>query len=166
MPFTTIDFWSFFAVVVTGYYAFPKRIRWWILLAGSLFFYGWLSPIYLVFMAATIAISYSAAMLLDLKNKEEEAWIERAGKSMGRDEKKIYRQGMNKKRTRILAVALLLLLSMLLPSRPRVSSSGPFTILPSTGTLLEQRIGQVRQPLLPTWRVLARVSPLMSSWYS
>lgn len=113
MPFTTIDFWSFFAVVVTGYYVFPKRIRWWILLAGSLFFYGWLSPIYLVFMAATIAISYSAAMLLDLKNKEEEAWIERAGKSMGRDEKKIYRQGMNKKRTRILAVALLLLLSML-----------------------------------------------------
>ncbi len=113
MPFTTIDYIVFFAVVFFGYYAVPSRLRWWLLLAGSVVFYGWLSPYYLFFLGATIVVSYVAATMMDSSHAKEKLWIKENGKQVSRDEKKAYKAAMERGRGRINLMAILLLLSML-----------------------------------------------------
>ena len=44
MALTSLKFFAFAAVLIILYFVVPKKFQWWVLLAGSLFFYlmtGW-----------------------------------------------------------------------------------------------------------------------------
>ena len=113
MPFTTVDFIIFFAVVFFGYYALPHRFRWMELLAGSWVFYGWISPYYLIFLGFTTVLTYLVAVIIDRHYRQERAWIAENGKLIGRDEKKAFKAAMDRKRWRWGSLAIVLLLLML-----------------------------------------------------
>ena len=50
MQFTSVSFLLFAAAILLGYYVLPKKIRWYYLLAGSMFFYTLAGVQYLVFI--------------------------------------------------------------------------------------------------------------------
>lgn len=114
MPFTTIDFIVFFAIVFIGYYALPHRFRWMLLLAGSWVFYGWLSPYYLIFLAFATALTYFSAVGMARNYEIERAWLGANGKIVSRDEKKAYKATMEKHRWWMSFGAIAGLLSMLI----------------------------------------------------
>ena len=113
MSFTTIDFIVFFASIFFGYYALPSYCRWWLLLTGSVVFYGWLSPYYLIFLGVTIVVSYIAANWMDRSHGMEKIWLETNSKIVSREEKKSYKAAMERGRGHINFVAISLLLLML-----------------------------------------------------
>lgn len=113
MPFTTVDFIVFFAIVFFGYYALPHRFRWWCLLAGSLVFYGWLSPYYLAFLGFTTVVTYFAAVGMSANYEKEKSWLASNAKQVGRDEKKRYKAEMERHRWWMSSVAILSLITLL-----------------------------------------------------
>lgn len=98
MPFTTLSYIAFFAVVFFAYYAIPKRFQWWLLLAASIFFYGFSSPYYLFFLLATIVVTYLGAVGMDRSLRIQKDYIKSRGKEWSREEKKTYKSGMERKR--------------------------------------------------------------------
>ena len=65
MALTSFSFFIFAAVVVILYFVFPKGKQWWVLLAGSLFFYlmtGWNNIFYILITAVS---SYAAARIIE-----------------------------------------------------------------------------------------------------
>lgn len=66
MLFSSIPFlYGFLPVVLILYFAVPKRGRNAVLLAASLFFYGWGEPRFLIFMVLTILAGYVAGLRID-----------------------------------------------------------------------------------------------------
>ena len=59
MAFISASFYLFLAVVVLAYYLVPLRVRWVALLAGSLWFYFWLSQ----YDPARLAVLVGAALV-------------------------------------------------------------------------------------------------------
>lgn len=114
VPFTTLRFIAFFAIVFFGYYAVSHRFRWWLLLAASWVFYGWMSPYYLIFLAFVTTATYFAAVGMDGNYRREREWISVHGKGASRDEKKVYKAGMEGRRRWMSFGAIAALLSLLL----------------------------------------------------
>ncbi|MHB1151273.1 MAG: MBOAT family O-acyltransferase [Eubacteriales bacterium] len=65
MLFNSIDFLVFFAAVFIIYYVFPIKARWLVLLGASIYFYASWNVSYLILIFCTVAISYSAARLIE-----------------------------------------------------------------------------------------------------
>lgn len=65
MLFNSLAFLLFFPLVCLGYFLFPHRIRWAWLLAASCFFYMCFIPKYILILGLTIAIDYSAGLLME-----------------------------------------------------------------------------------------------------
>ena len=113
MPFTTVDFVIFFAIVFVGYYVLPHRSRWLMLLIGSWVFYGWLSLYYLFFLGFTTIVTYCVAVWVDGSHRAEKIWIGEYGKSVSREEKKMYKVKAERQRWRISCLAVVVLVGML-----------------------------------------------------
>ena len=59
MVFSSIIFmFTFLPIILVTYYLFPRKLRNFILLLGSLVFYAWGEPIYIILMILTIIINY------------------------------------------------------------------------------------------------------------
>ena len=65
MLFNSIEFLIFFPIVTLLFYLLPHRFRWFMLLAASCFFYMWFIPKYILILLITIAIDYSAGILIE-----------------------------------------------------------------------------------------------------
>ena len=65
MLFNSIEFLIFFPVVTLLFYLLPHKFRWFLLLAASCFFYMWFIPKYILILLITIAIDYSAGILIE-----------------------------------------------------------------------------------------------------
>jgi alginate O-acetyltransferase complex protein AlgI len=65
MLFNSLSFLIFFLVVSSLYFALPHRFRWILLLGASCFFYMCFIPIYILILAATIAVDYAAGILIE-----------------------------------------------------------------------------------------------------
>ena len=66
MLFSSITFlYCFLPCVLLVYFVVPDRMKNFVLLLASLFFYGWGEPKYLVFMLAAVTQSYIAALLAE-----------------------------------------------------------------------------------------------------
>ena len=65
MLFNSIEFLLFFPTVTLLFYLLPHRFRWLLLLAASCFFYMWFIPKYIFILLVTIAIDYSAGLLIE-----------------------------------------------------------------------------------------------------
>ena len=72
MVFSSIIFLCIFLpVMIIGYYVLPKKLKNIFLLLGSLFFYAWGEPIYILLMLASIIGNYSFGMLIYKASKSE-----------------------------------------------------------------------------------------------
>ena len=65
MLFNSIEFLIFFPIVTLLFYLLPHKWRWLMLLAASCFFYMWFIPKYIFILLITIAIDYSAGILIE-----------------------------------------------------------------------------------------------------
>lgn len=70
MTFTSFSFLVFITVVFALYFIMPKKARWCVLLASSLWFYWTCSQKYIVFILFTTATVYVAARLLQRLNED------------------------------------------------------------------------------------------------
>lgn len=72
MVFSSVIFLCIFLpIMVIGYYVLPKKLRNVFLLLGSLFFYAWGEPIYILLMLASIIGNFSFGMLIYKASKSE-----------------------------------------------------------------------------------------------
>ena len=66
MQFSSLTFlFAYLSLTLAVYFLTPLRWRNLVLLAVSLFFYGWGEPVYIVIMFASIAIDYTHGLLVD-----------------------------------------------------------------------------------------------------
>lgn len=72
MVFSSIIFmFTFLPIILVTYYLSPRKLRNFILLLGSLVFYAWGEPVYIILMILTIIINYVLALLIKIKKGEE-----------------------------------------------------------------------------------------------
>ena len=90
MSFVSYGFFGFLAALFLLYYLLPRRIQWVILLLGSLTFYAFSGPKYLIFMAITILTTYGSALWIERVWKKQDDFV-KAHKEISRDEKKAYK---------------------------------------------------------------------------
>ncbi|MEM1042583.1 MAG: MBOAT family O-acyltransferase [Bacteroidota bacterium] len=64
MLFNSLAFLLFFPLVVGGYFLWPPRHRWMLLLAASYFFYGWWRVDYLALILFSTLVDYVAALAM------------------------------------------------------------------------------------------------------
>ncbi|MGH7131592.1 MAG: MBOAT family O-acyltransferase [Phycisphaerales bacterium] len=65
MIFNSIAFLIFFPVFLAAYFSTRGRLRLWVMLAASLFFYGWWDWRYLFLLIASVFINYFAALRME-----------------------------------------------------------------------------------------------------
>lgn len=66
MVFSSLEFLFFFLpAILIAYFVAPTRFRNPVLLAGSLFFYAWGEPVYIVLMLVSITVNYLLAIVID-----------------------------------------------------------------------------------------------------
>lgn len=66
MLFSSITFLYYFLPLTIGlYFTVPKRVKNWVLLLSSLFFYGWGEPRYVMLMGISILSGYGFGMLVE-----------------------------------------------------------------------------------------------------
>ena len=76
MSFTSLSFLAFVTICALVYFIVPKKIRWWVLLAGSFAFYLLSSPKTFVFLLITITASFFGAKILSKQNLEYKAQMD------------------------------------------------------------------------------------------
>ncbi|MCX6290323.1 MAG: MBOAT family protein [Bacteroidetes bacterium] len=77
MLFNSPAFLLFFPVVTILYFLFPHAFRWMLLLAASCFFYMFFKPVYILILFFTIAVDYSAGILIESgkTNRDKKRWL-------------------------------------------------------------------------------------------
>ena len=66
MVFSSLPFLFFYLVIVLAVYKLsPLKLRNLVLLAVSLFFYGWGEPVYILIMLLSIAVDYTHGLLVE-----------------------------------------------------------------------------------------------------
>lgn len=65
MLFNSLHFLIFFPIVTVLYFLLPHRFRWQLLLAASCYFYMVFKPVYILILAFTIIVDYTAAILIE-----------------------------------------------------------------------------------------------------
>ncbi len=75
MLFNSLAFLLFFPLVCLGYFLLPHRVRWLWLLAASCFFYMSFIPKYILILGLTIAIDYTAGLLIEVYPKHKKPFL-------------------------------------------------------------------------------------------
>lgn len=65
MLFNSFNFLIFFPVVTTAYFLIPHKVRWFLLLAASCYFYMVFIPVYILILFTTIIVDYFAGILIE-----------------------------------------------------------------------------------------------------
>ena len=108
MLFTSWTFLAFLAVLLPLYYLLPRRFQWPLLLAADIVFYlcaGWQG---LVFLCATVLISWAAGLALGRSFASQRAFLRsEAGKTLSREERKAYKALREHRRKAVFVLALL-----------------------------------------------------------
>jgi len=112
MSFVSFRFLCFLAVLFLLYYLLPRRFQWKILLAGSLLFYAFSGPKYLLFIAVTVLSTWAGAVMIDSLWAKQDTYLKAHG-DLNREERKAYRKAAAKKPRLVLTVCLLLNLGIL-----------------------------------------------------
>ncbi len=74
MLFNSFSFLIFFPTVTVLYFLIPQTYRWFFLLLASCIFYMAFIPIYILVLALTIAIDYTAALLIERSEGRWRKW--------------------------------------------------------------------------------------------
>ena len=93
MLFTSYGFIAFLIVLFALYYLIPRKWQWLLLLVADIVFYacaGWQG---LVFMAATVTVSWAATNLMGRSLRRQKAYLASdEGKALSRPERKEYKK--------------------------------------------------------------------------
>src|SRR3954454_8174799 len=65
MLFNSLQFALFFPIVTALFYLLPHRMRWMLLVVASCVFYMAFIPAYILILAVTIAVDYTAAIYIE-----------------------------------------------------------------------------------------------------
>ncbi|MBP5160215.1 MAG: MBOAT family protein [Lachnospiraceae bacterium] len=111
MSITTLFFFCFVAGVVFIYYVVPKKAQWVILLIASIGYYLTADLSYMPFMAGTIVSTYLFGLWLQNLNNRQKGSL--AAEGLEKEEKKRIKETFKKKKRRVLALAVLVLVGIL-----------------------------------------------------
>ena len=76
MVFSSLAFlWMFLPIVFAGYFVVPEKAKNIFLLLGSLFFYAWGEPKYILLMLASILIHYAIGILMEKFEAKKKAFL-------------------------------------------------------------------------------------------
>ena len=113
MLFTSYSFIAFIAVVFVLYYIVPKKWQWPLLLVFSYVFYWIADPRYLLFILVTTVSTWFAGIKMEDINTEQSAYLKEHKADLSREDKKVYKASMKKKKWSWLLGALLLNIGIL-----------------------------------------------------
>ena len=65
MLFNSLHFLIFFPIVTALYFLLPHRVRWFLLLVASCYFYMVFKPVYILILLFTIVVDYFAGLLIE-----------------------------------------------------------------------------------------------------
>lgn len=68
MSLITLEFFIFLCVMLISYYLVPKSVQWIVLLSGSLIFYAYASPKYLIFILVSSSSAFICAKLIEAEH--------------------------------------------------------------------------------------------------
>jgi len=75
MLFNSFQFVFFFITITLLYFILPHKYRWFLLLAGSCYFYMAFVPIYILILGFTIVIDYFAGIFLEDASGKRKKWF-------------------------------------------------------------------------------------------
>ena len=112
MPFTTIEFIGFFSVLFIAYYALARKFQWWLLLAGSMIFYAYASPFYLLLIWGVILLTWGGGVWMRVLYERRDAWLTANKGTIDRETKKQFKAQVERQTHWVLlgVIAVLLLL--------------------------------------------------------
>ena len=113
MLFTTLYFFAFLAACLIGYYVIPKKYRWIWLLIVSYGYYFVSSVKCSLFLVYATAVIYICGILLDKVIKGSDEYLEANKETITKEEKKVYKEKVKRKKRLILAAACILNFGML-----------------------------------------------------
>ena len=114
MAYTTITFLMFVLLVTAAYYWFPvKKYQWTVFLAASYLFYLWASWSVAAFILLTTITVYFAALAMHKNIGQTKETVASHKADWDREQKKLYKEEMKKKRRWVLVLTLVLNLGIL-----------------------------------------------------
>lgn len=108
MELISLQYAAFVLVSVVLYYIIPKKYRWIVLLAGSLFYYVYVCKFYVGFILFTIVSTYTIARIIDGQLVKETAIVKSHKEDWDRQTRKQYKAKGRKKRAALLILGLVL----------------------------------------------------------
>ncbi len=111
MSITTLFFFCFVAFVLLVYYLVPKKAQWVILLIASIGYYLTADLSYMPFMAGTIVSTYLFGLWMQNLNDRQKDRLKAEG--LEKEEKKKIKEIFKKKKRRVLALGVLVLVGIL-----------------------------------------------------
>ena len=106
MTVTSLVFVGFVFLTMLLYFVLPKKMQWMVLLAASLFFYAATCAQGLPFLLTTAATVYAAARGMDALTQKRKAYLREHKNELSKDEKKAFKEKINRNRKRILIAAV------------------------------------------------------------
>lgn len=106
MLFNSLEFFIFFAILITVYYLVPKKVQWVLLLVASFFFYIYFSWKFAFFIMFTIITVYLGGLYLSRVNKKEKELFESSPDLTEEEKKAISKRNKRKKKAVFILVLL------------------------------------------------------------
>ena len=107
MELISLKYAIFVIVLLVLYYCFPKKYRWYVLLAGSMAYYVIICKWYVLFIIFTICTTYGSTIWIDKLLKKQNAIVKSHKEDWDRQTRKEYKEKGRKKRVAVMLFALL-----------------------------------------------------------
>ena len=101
MLFTSYGFICFISILCLLYYTCFRKLQWVFLLLAGYVFYAFYDPRYLIFILVTTVTVYFAGIKIGKNYEAQKAFLKEKKQELSKEEKKAYKEGMKKKRTRL-----------------------------------------------------------------
>ena len=112
MSFVSFEFLLFLLILFVLYYALPRRFQWMLLLVGSLVFYAFASPKYLIYIAVTAMSTWAAGRAISAEYRGRDSYIKETP-DITKEQKKARKDAAKKKAKTIMVLCLVLNLGIL-----------------------------------------------------
>ena len=113
MFFTSYDFLGFLLLLFVCYYTVPKKFQWMLLLLFSCVFYFMADPYYLIYISVTTVSVYYLGLKIEEQAEKQKAYLAAHKGTLGKEEKKAYKERVRKRQTGLFLAALILNLGIL-----------------------------------------------------
>ena len=108
MSITSFCFILFFFLLLVVYYAVPGRLQWLVLLAASTVFYLLSSPAGFLYVLITALSCYAAVRRMEALGDERRQYLQAHRAELSKEEKSLYKAGIQKQRRGVMVAALVL----------------------------------------------------------